>query len=503
MKVLAMYLPQFHKVKENDEWWGVNFTDWIPTRNAKPLCEGHYQPHIPLNNNYYDLLKKETLQWQADLMHRYGVDGMCFYHYYFKDGRKILEKPAEKLLEWKDVDMPFCFYWANESWKRSWSSVQNANVWQGDDSKPENSNDTGLLLDQQYGEEQAWIEHFQYLLPFFKDGRYIKVDNKPLLILYRTSLITCLKPMLECWRQLALEEGFEGIYVIGAYANDKAKEALDGVLYHEPPQTIVTLREGGAGNSAYSIMYDTVVEHVLQEPMLDKKTYFSCFTGFDDTPRRGERGNALKEATADKYQEFLARTLAKSYAAGSELVFVNAWNEWGEGMHLEPDEKDGYAYLEATLKAKEIYEKYIEEYRNKLSENKASNFLFLQNKADKFEQYMKLLDRWMEMREKGIKLADYLCERNMKKVAIYGFGNFGRHLLWELKQSEIEVEYIIDQQGEKVCSELPIYLPTDKLPICDAIIVTPFWVFDSIKEILPDDKTLFALDEMISSFQAR
>lgn len=123
MRVIAMYLPQFHRVKENDIWWGEGFTEWTSVRSAERLFPGHEQPHVPLHGNYYDLLQPETMRWQAELMKRFGVDGMCFYHYYFKDGRKILEKPAENLLQWKDIDMPFCFSWANESWVRSWSRL--------------------------------------------------------------------------------------------------------------------------------------------------------------------------------------------------------------------------------------------------------------------------------------------------------------------------------------------------------------------------------------------
>ena len=128
MKVIAMYLPQFHKVKENDEWWGDGFTDWVSARQAVPLFDDHYQPHIPQNRNYYDLTDKKTILWQAELMKKYGVDGVCMYHYWFKDGRKILEKPAENLLQWKDVNMPYCFCWANETWARSWSNIK-GNVW--------------------------------------------------------------------------------------------------------------------------------------------------------------------------------------------------------------------------------------------------------------------------------------------------------------------------------------------------------------------------------------
>lgn len=128
-KAIAMYLPQFHNVKENNMWWGEGFTDWRAMECAKPLFDGHKQPKCPLNNYKYDLMDKKTMQWQADLMHKYHVYGLCFYHYWFKEGKKILEKPAENLLKWKDIDMPFCFCWANESWVRSWSKLNNQNVW--------------------------------------------------------------------------------------------------------------------------------------------------------------------------------------------------------------------------------------------------------------------------------------------------------------------------------------------------------------------------------------
>ena len=498
MRVVTMYLPQFHRVKENDEWWGEGFTDWIPTRNAKPLCEGHYQPHIPLNNNYYDLMDKETMLWQTDLMHRYGIDGMCIYHYYFKDGRKILEKPAEMLLANKDINMPFCIYWANESWKRSWSNVPNATVWHINSNDAKKTGEDGLLLNQQYGEKKDWIIHFNYLLDFFKDERYIRVDGKPLLILYRTSLIPCLEPMVACFRKQAKLNGFPDLYIIGAYANKTALRSLDGYLYHEPPQTIVSLRESGVGDSAYSITYDKVVDTVLHEPLVDGvKTYFTCFTGFDDTPRRSERGNALIDATPDKYREFLARTMAKNHVAGNDITFVNAWNEWGEGMHLEPDEKYGYGFLEATKAAKELYMDYVDEYSELLAEKSNDEYTYLKEKSDKFEYYMRVIDRWMELRENNTNASEYFCNNNIKSIAIYGFGNFGRHLYWELAQSDIEVKYIIDRQGKNINAELPVYLPDDVLPECDVIVVSTFWVFNQIRDILGDNKKLIPLDEII------
>ena len=204
MKILAMYLPQFHRVLENDEWWGNGFTDWVSAKKAKPLYEGHYQPHVPLGENYYNLLNKDVMVWQAELMKKYGVDGMCIYHYWFKDGRKILEKPAENLLQWKEIEMPFCFCWANETWARSWAQIQGANSWadmyeqyaaDGSDQSQK-----AILLEQQYGEKKDWKKHFDYLNMFFRDERYIKIDDKPIFDFYKTADISCLDEMICYWQ---------------------------------------------------------------------------------------------------------------------------------------------------------------------------------------------------------------------------------------------------------------------------------------------------------------
>ena len=154
-KIISMYLPQFHRVKENDEWWGEGFTEWTAVKQADSLFDGHYQPRIPLNGNYYDLLDKETMQWQADLMKKYGIDGQCIYHYWFKEGRQILEKPAQNLLKWTDIDMPFCFCWANESWARTWSGLKNTNAWSAKQEPKKQGDHNGLLLEQYYGTEEC------------------------------------------------------------------------------------------------------------------------------------------------------------------------------------------------------------------------------------------------------------------------------------------------------------------------------------------------------------
>ena len=189
MKVYAFYLPQLHRVPENDAWWGEGFTEWETAKKAEPLFPGHYQPHCPLGGKEYDLLDKSTFEWQADLMHQYGVDGLIFYHYWFEDGKRILEKPAENLLRWKEIEMPFCFGWANESWKRTWDRFSSGNVWCSSDK--ESVTDKQTLLCQKYGGERDWIEHFEYLLPFFKDERYIRIENRPVIYIYKPLDILC------------------------------------------------------------------------------------------------------------------------------------------------------------------------------------------------------------------------------------------------------------------------------------------------------------------------
>lgn len=193
MKIIAFYLPQFHNIPENDEWWGDGFTEWVNVKAAKPLFEGHQQPKVPLNDNYYNLLDDNVKIWQAKIAKEHGVYGFCYYHYWFS-GKMLLEKPMEQMLKNKAVDIPFCISWANETWTKAWVN---------DEKK--------VLILQKYGEKDEWKQHFDYLLPFFKDDRYIKENNKPLFIIYRPEVVECLNEMLDYWNQLAIENGFDGM----------------------------------------------------------------------------------------------------------------------------------------------------------------------------------------------------------------------------------------------------------------------------------------------------
>ena len=501
MKAIAMYLPQFHRVPENDAWWGEEFTDWISTQKAVPLFEGHVQPRVPKDKNYYNLMEKEVMVWQANLMHQYGVDGMCMYHYWFKDGKQILEKPVENLLEWTDIDMPYCLYWANESWIRSWSKMRNANAWLTDEENTKRDEDSGVLLEQHYGGEKEWRAHFEYLLPFFKDPRYITVNDKPLFMIYKSAIIPELEEMLSCWKQWAKEAGLEGLYVIGAYTNGNLKQSLlDAGFYHEPPRANAIFRERYRGDGVCKIEYDEIWQYILEEFDTQNKIFYSGFSGYDDTPRRGTRGMVIVHQTSEKFAKYLSELMAKNEAVGNDITFINAWNEWGEGMYLEPDEADGTKYLEAVSYAKTHYKEYVSLYRDKF-ETKKKTASLLQQRCDKYESYLFALDRWMELREEGINLEQMLIKRGCKHVALYGYGILGRHFVQEVKNSEIELDYIIDQNKEKIELDIPSYTPYETLPECDAVVVSSFYFMDEVRAVLPKHFKLISIETLIRDIE--
>lgn len=479
MKVIAFYLPQFHRIPENDKWWGEGFTDWVSVRKAKPLFQGHNQPRIPQNNNYYNLLDKDTMVWQSELMKKYSVDGVGIYHYWFKDGRRILEKPAENLLRWKDVDMPFCFYWANQTWAKTWSKYGgNNNIWIDAEKGNQNKkNEEKILLEQSYGIEKTWKEHFEYLLPFFKDERYIKVDNRPLFLILDTEKIPCLVEMLECWRKWAVESGLNGIYVVGANCNRKKWKSLDAQLYHELSRNLGKCKVKGQGVKRFD--YDELWEKILSD-RFSGKTYFSGVVNYDDTPRQGQKGNVVENATPDKFSNYLTELMAKSYAAGNELVFLNAWNEWGESMYLEPDESQGEAYLQAIPYAKEHFKERIHKYIKNQNEDI--------DIVDSKERYnLSVLDYWMVLLENNFSPAEYLKNNNYREIAIYGYGILGKHLYSQLSGTGIDIKYVIDRRKEQLTEQnkrlhvnMDLYLPSEPLPQVDVVVVTAIYDYENV-----------------------
>lgn len=510
VKAIAMYLPQFHETKENNEWWGQGYTEWTAVKKAKQLYEGHYQPHVPLNNNYYNLLEKQTMEWQARLAKDADLYGFCFYHYWFKDGRRVLEKPAENLLEWKDIDMKFCFSWANESWVRTWSNVKGGNAWVNDENNAsrEGADEKGVLLDQQYGTEKDWREHFDYLLPFFKDERYIKVDGKPIFMIYRPELVDCMDDMLSCWKKWAKENGLPGVYIMCANCANNVWEEVDARYIQEfnYSYSIDTAPTGRAVSWDKGILtydYDILWENMINRQYdLDEKVYLGACVNFDCTPRHGKKGNISIGATPEKFAHYFEELCKKSIRRNNEYLFINAWNEWGEGMHLEPDEENGNAYLDAMKtainNANKEYKKLALEVDKKLEVSKISGqedishigvtieyYNYVCGREKKFTSYFNMFDSWFSAKEEGRNPAEMLLKKGYKSIAIYGMGKVGKHFIYELKDTGVEIKYILDRRSARLDeAEIPVYAIGEELPIADAVIVTAVFDFDSIKEEL-------------------
>ncbi|MBO3322517.1 glycosyltransferase WbsX family protein [Clostridium perfringens] len=341
-KVIAFYLPQFHAIPENDEWWGKGFTEWVNTKKAKPLFEGHQQPKTPLNDNYYCLLDAETQEWQAELAEKYGVYGFCYYHYWF-NGKMLLEKPMENMLNNKNIKLPFCISWANEPWARPWDGKNKE-----------------VLMSQVYGEEKEWKEHFDYLSKFFVDDRYIKIDNKPLMLIYRTSNIPKCDEMIECWNNECKKLGFDGIYLVetmNSFQNKSCVNKSDAVVEFEPMLTIrhhlpihiqgvryFKKKLGVLDKLNYDNLWNAVIN---KNEDYGKKKFLGAFVSWDNTARKKNKGLVLNEDSPSKFKKYFKKQYDKAIEIGSEYIFINAWNEWAEGTYLEPDKENEHGYIKA------------------------------------------------------------------------------------------------------------------------------------------------------------
>lgn len=354
-RVIAFYLPQFHCIPENDVWWGKGFTEWVNVKKARPIFKGHSQPRIPLNDNYYDLSRVETLRWQAELANNYDVYGMCFYHYWF-NGKLLLEKPAELLLQNTDIPMRFCFSWANEPWARTWDGKNHE-----------------ILQSQDYGTESDWRRHFDYLLPFFRDERYIKEQNCPMMLIYKPQSIPCAEAMMTLWNQLARSAGFDGIHFVETLRNgsqDKRNLPFKARVEFEPARTnyqqsLLALNYKRCRRyllkSINSLFHTSIplnkpfrfadVAHRSLQCVSPNGTYGGVFVGWDNTPRRGVASTIIICPTREEFANYLKAKIRQTQETyHTNYLFINAWNEWAEGAILEPDEVHRYEYLE-TIKS--------------------------------------------------------------------------------------------------------------------------------------------------------
>lgn len=374
MKVIAYYLPQFHAIPENDEWWGKGFTEWVNVKKAKPLFPGHKQPVTPLNENYYNLLDPKTISWQIAIAKKYGVYGFCFYHYWF-DGHMLLEKPMEIMKNDPNLNIPYCISWANENWTNAWKA--NGNV--------------KTLIQQTYGGRDEWVRHFNYLLQFFKDPNYILEDNRPMFIIYRPEIIPCLNDMLDCWDDLARQHGFEGMvfayqqlsfhlikgrdesrfkYNIEyqpSYARydvqsnqDSTSGRLKFKIKTQIRKIVLNLDKTMGTNISSKLTkgklqtedYDTLCQQIVNRRPDSDKAIPGMFVGWDNTPRRGEKGRICVGSTGEKFEKYMRMQIANAKENyHKDMIFVFAWNEWAEGGYLEPDTQHKYRYLQAIKNA--------------------------------------------------------------------------------------------------------------------------------------------------------
>ncbi len=484
--LIVLYLPQFHSIPENDRWWGKGYTEWTAVKGAKPLFEGHKQPVVPLGKRYYDLMDKETMQWQAELARKYGVGGFAFYHYWFKDGRRVLEKPAENLLRWKDIDMPFCFNWANGTWARTWSAISSASPWADQYETDEQEDASGILLEQKYGDKAAWEQHIAYLLPFFQDKRYIRVDGRPVFVIYHPETVYCISDMIAYWNTYLQNYGEKGIYWI-AGVHDVAvpysgiKTDFDAFYMTSPApdwRHLDSVMQNGVRCYDAREYWRAFFARHAPATIGKKPLYASIVNGYDDTPRRGRAGHILPKLSLEDFQSVLRKAVRMAAKEEQPFLFYNAWNEWGEGMFLEPDEAQGYAYLEAV---RDVMEEEIPEEKGAAPSVLDPRLSSISRDAVRYAEEANILARWMELREAGRNVGDYLATQGIRTVAIYGYGELGIRLKQELKDSPVEVAYIIDRSTAARDVDCPTYQLRENLPPVDRIIVTVHGLYPEIR----------------------
>ena len=346
-RVIAFYLPQFHPIPENDEWWGPGFTEWRNVARARALFRGHYQPRIPADLGFYDLRVPETRQAQADLARSHGVEAFCYWHYWFA-GRRILERPFVEVVRSKEPDFPFCLGWANESWTGIWHGLRDK-----------------ILVEQTYPGVDDYTAHFHNLLPAFADPRYLTVDGKPLFYIYRPRALPEPRRFTDLWRDLAVKAGFKGFYLVGESRSDWDPRgdgydaSVDTSLFslawrsswRQPAQRLrwewKQLRGRPTIYSYADVCEAFVIDRAGAAPHVT--SHLPLLPDWDNSPRSGVNGLVLRDSTPDLFRRQVRRALSIGRDAPAEhrLLFLKSWNEWAEGNYVEPDLRFGHGYLEA------------------------------------------------------------------------------------------------------------------------------------------------------------
>lgn len=367
IRPIAIYLPQYHPIPENDKWWGKGFTEWNNVVKAKPLFKGHDQPHLPADLGFYDLRIPEVRESQAQLARDYGIYGFCYYHYWF-NGKRILERPFQEVFETGKPDFPFVLCWANENWTRQWDGDVR-----------------DVLLKQSYSDDDD-KRHFLHLVKYFKDERYIKIDGKPVFLVYKTELLPNARRTSEIWRETARKNGIDSIYLVRVEATDwgtKPEEiGFDASMQFQPDwrklnklrinsdinlkiyNMISRIKFTGKVykklfNPNITLMNNIVIDYEeyikeIESEVVNYKRYPCVMPSWDNSPRR-QSGNSIifLNSSPMLYGRWLKKVAEKfkPYSSEENFIFINAWNEWAEGNYLEPCQKYGHEYLDATREA--------------------------------------------------------------------------------------------------------------------------------------------------------
>ena len=351
VKIIAFYLPQFHAIPENDIWWGEGFTEWTNVKPAKPQFEGHYQPRIPGELGYYNLLDRKTQKRQVELAKNYGIGGFCF-HFYWFGGKRLLERPILQYLQDTDLDLPFCLCWANENWSRRWDGRE-----------------LDVLISQTHSSEDD-LAFISYVSQYLEDPRYIRINGKPLLIIYRPEVLPDAKATVSRWRNWYRSQGLDELYIACTHSFgtfDPKVYDMDAALEFPPNNSGAVL----AGrvvkplcSNFQSVLYDwrSLVARSLDYQTPTYPLFRGVCPSWDNTARRKHKGTVFLYSSPSLFQYWLQNaigdTIRRFDAPDERLIFVNAWNEWAEGAYLEPDDRYGYAYLEAVWKALDSKETY-------------------------------------------------------------------------------------------------------------------------------------------------
>lgn len=354
IKVLALYLPQYHPIPENDKWYGRGFTEWTNVGKAKPLFRGHYQPQVPADLGYYDLRVPETRLAQAELACEFGVTGFCYWHYWFGNGRRLLERPFNEVLRSGEPDFPFCLGWANHSWKGIYNGVKTKES----------------LIEQEYGGIEDYERHFYDVLPAFQDSRYVRIDGKPFFLIFSPLEIPDSRAFIDLWQELAIKNGLKGIHFVAhTYRPDDIEKLLS--LGYDAVNVVRLFEYQRIGLSLFRMALNKINREIFKHGFWcqykDAMKYFSgdedrwenvyptIVPNWDHSPRTGKFGGILKNSTPELFQKHVEKTISYVQDKSSEhrVVILKSWNEWAEGNYMEPDLKHGRGYLEALKRALE------------------------------------------------------------------------------------------------------------------------------------------------------